>query len=462
MSLRARLRRVIGATVVSCWAVGVGMVVVYTTNSENSIWDGKLQTFGTRLLLTLPAEKLNRGPYAPALELPTGMQAKADDFAFQVWRSDRKLFVKTPSAPDIPFEPSFRDGLESRVVAGRKWRIYTISDRDNRVSVQVANLQSVIDREMEYEALVALAILTAVLLVAAALLHRALDRSLRPLVALADAIRQRRDFDLAPLAATQLPLELQPLVGAFNHLLGRLDSAVAAERRFIGDAAHELRTPLSVMQAQADVALHAPSGSEKDRALRRVQQGARRTARLAEQLLDMARLDASDVASCTARVDLAQLVTHIVEEHAFHAARLGCMLDMATAPADAIGDIDELAILLRNLVDNAIRFASSGGQVVVASGSTGDQAWLAVSDDGPGVPQHERDAIFQRFYRLPGNAGRGSGIGLSLVAAIARLHRARIVTGTGLEGRGFSVRIAFPSVHSAAACMSAAIQNPIM
>nr|WP_314545446.1 ATP-binding protein [uncultured Massilia sp.] len=463
ISLRARLRRVLAVTLVSCWVAGVGMVVVYTANSENSLWDGKLQTFATRLLLSLPSNKLAHGPVVQGLMLPPTIR-QHDAFSFQVWRRDRTLFLKTPGAPAMPFEPSFEDGFSSHIVDGRKWRIYTISDRSHFAWVQVANLQSVVDREMQYEVLTALAILTAVLLVLGALLRHALDRSLRPLAVLADAIRRRRDFDLAPLQARDLPRELQPLVGAFNHLLEQLDKAVTAERRFIGDAAHELRTPLSVMQAQAEVALHASGADEKDKALRCVQQGARRTARLAEQLLDLARLDGMDVIDRTGAIDVSELVTHIVREHAYYAAHRGCVLDMAAAPALAAGDIDELAILLRNLVDNAVRFAGAGGHVVVACGSAADGAWVAVTDDGPGVPEHERDAIFQRFYRLPGNDGRGSGIGLSLVAAIARLHGARIVTGEGLDGRGFSVRILFRPLPAAPAptAMPAVVQNAMM
>lgn len=123
---------------------------------------------------------------------------------------------------------------------------------------------------------------------------------------------------------------------------------------------------------------------------------------------------------------------------------LGCTLDADTAPATVDGNLDELATLLRNLVDNAVRFAREGGRVLVACGVGPEGPWLSVADDGPGVPEH--GAIFQRFYRLPGSQGCGSGIGLSLVAAIARLHGARIGTGAGLAGKGFAVRVAFAAV----------------
>ncbi len=424
------------------------MVVVYTASNEHSLWDGKLQSFGTRLLLSLPAEEINDGPFGPSLELPPEMQRDPENFAIQVWSNDRRLVIRSPAAPATPFQPSFRNGFATLEAGGQAWRVYTISDRHSLVSVQVANLQSVIDREMVGETLAALAMMTAVLVLVALLLLHALDRSLRPLSVIERALLRREAFDLTPLPVAALPVELQPLVTSFNHLLLQLDKAVANERRFLGDAAHELRTPLSVLQAHVEVALHARHDDERRQALAMLQQGVRRSARMAEQLLDMARLDAMSCSMCMAPLDLAQLVEHVLHEYAYHAQSLGCRLDADTAPAPVHGNLDELATLLRNLLDNAVRFARDGGRVLVACGVGPEGPWLSVADDGPGVPEAERDAIFQRFYRLPGNQGRGSGIGLSLVAAIARLHGARIGTGGGLAGKGFAVRVAFPAIRT--------------
>lgn len=374
------------------------------------------------------------------------MQRDPENFAIQVWSHDRRLMIRSPAAPTKPFQPTFRNGFASVEASGETWRVYTISDRDGLVSVQVANLQSVIDREMYGETLTALAAMTAVLVLVALLLLHALDRSLRPLSVIERALLRRKDFDLTPLPVAALPVELRPLVTSFNHLLVQLDKAVANERRFLGDAAHELRTPLSVLQAHVDVALHARSDAERAEALQMLQQGVRRSARMAEQLLDVARLDAMSCSISTEALDLAVLVEHVVHEYTYHAQRLGCTLVSEKAPAWVEGNLDELATLLRNLLDNAVRFARDGGQVAVTCGVGPEGPWLSVADDGPGVPEAERAAIFQRFYRLPGSQGRGSGIGLSLVAAIARLHDARIETGSGLAGQGFAVRIAFPAL----------------
>jgi len=442
-SIRARVRCVFGLALAFCWICGGGVVVAYTASNEHSLWDGKLQSFGTRLLLSLPAEEINEGPFGPNLELPPEMQRDPENFAIQVWSHDRRLMIRSPAAPAKPFQPTFRNGFASVEASGQTWRVYTISDRDGLVSVQVANLQSVIDREMYGETLTALAAMTAVLVLVALLLLHALDRSLRPLSVIERALLRRKDFDLTPLPVDALPVELRPLVTSFNHLLEQLDKAVANERRFLGDAAHELRTPLSVLQAHVDVALHARTDAERAEALQMLQQGVRRSARMAEQLLDVARLEAMSCSISTEALDLAVLVEHVVHEYTYHAQRLGCTLVAEKAPAWVEGNLDELATLLRNLLDNAVRFARDGGRVEVACGVGPDGPWLSVADDGPGVPEAEHGAIFQRFYRLPGNQGRGSGIGLSLVAAIARLHDARVKTGGGLAGRGFAVRVAF-------------------
>ncbi|MDY0975185.1 histidine kinase dimerization/phospho-acceptor domain-containing protein [Massilia sp. CFBP9012] len=358
----------LGLALAFCWICGGGVVVAYTASNEHSLWDGKLQSFGTRLLLSLPAEEINEGPFGPNLELPPEMQRDPENFAIQVWSHDRRLMIRSPAAPAKPFQPTFHNGFASVDASGQTWRVYTISDRDGLVSVQVANLQGVIDREMYGETLTALAAMTAVLVLVALLLLHALDRSLRPLSMIERALLRRKDFDLTPLPVAALPIELRPLVTSFNHLLVQLDKAVANERRFLGDAAHELRTPLSVLQAHVDVALHARSDAEREEALQMLQQGVRRSARMAEQLLDVARLDAMSCSISTEALDLAVLVEHVVHEYAYHVQHLGCTLVCEKAPAWVEGNLDELATLLRNLLDNAVRFARDSGRVEVACG----------------------------------------------------------------------------------------------
>lgn len=446
-SLRGRLRAVLALALLSCWVGGVGLLVTYTANSERSLWDSKLQAFGTKILLVIPAKKIESKTIGPRRQLPDGIDAQADNFTFQVWYGRESMLIRTPGAPDQPFVPQFTDGFHSNSINGVKWRIYALTDRTGQISVQVANLQSALDAEMQREALLALLMLSTVLLLLGVLLDRALILSLRPIASLESAMAQRQRFDLAPLPASQLPQELQPLVLGFNRLLKELDGAIDAERRFIGDAAHELRTPLSALQVQAEVALHATNTQDKDAALRQLLEVARRSSRLADQMLDLARVDAGTKRDRSGIVQLDRLVAHVASEYAVHAELQQRLLVTDCRPCSIAGDIDEIAILLRNLADNALRFAPQGGEVRISC-APGPVVELRVADNGPGVPESEHLAIFQRFHRASGNRGRGSGIGLSMVAAIARLHNAAIATGAGLHGRGFGISIRFPAAGS--------------
>lgn len=449
MSLRNRVRTVLGVAFFSCWVVGGGALVAYTVQSEHSVWDAKMQAFATKLMMAIPADEIDEGPFGPGLELPLDNQAAHEDFSFQVWNAKGSLFINTPGVPAKPFRPLGQEGFSSPTIDGKRWRVYAVSDRTGRVSVQVANLQSVVDWDMQREALIALTILTLVLALVGFVIDYALYHALKPIANFGALVLKRKKFDLTPLPLDKLPGELRPLVESFNHLLLRLDEAVDSERRFIGDAAHELRTPLAALQAQAEVALGAADAAAKDAALVKLLGVARRSTRLAEQLLDLARLDAGASIARATLTDASELIEHVAHEYEFDAEENGRSLVLDTCPCRIVCDIDEIAILLRNLVDNALRFAPPGGRVRISCGHVeadgAQRVYLEVADDGPGVPEAERERIFKRFHRIvEGNSGRGSGIGLSLVAAIAGLHQAAIVTGAGIDGRGFSVRVLFP------------------
>jgi len=297
--------------------------------------------------------------------------------------------------------------------------------------------------------LVALALNTGQLLIVGLLMWGAVRVSLRPLRSLSSDIARRKVFDATPLPVEQVPDEVRPLIVSFNALLVRVDKAVQGERQFIADAAHELRTPLSALHAYAEVARGARTLEEKDRALARLLEVARRSNRLAEQLLDHARLDAGLNPAGYGRVEIDALARHVLGEFSVEAAAKGVELRLRGAQCRVECDLDAIGILTRNLVDNAIRHGRENGVVEVRCGydcrGLGIHPFIEVGDDGPGVPPEERDAVFKRFYRLAGSEARGSGIGLALVEGIARLHDARIETGTGMDGVGFRVRVLFPA-----------------
>ena len=250
------------------------------------------------------------------------------------------------------------------------------------------------------------------------------------------------------------------MIASFNHLLEQVSESIEGERRFIGDAAHELRTPLSTLQAQAQIALRATTLADKDVALTKLLLVAQRSTRLSEQLLDLARLNSSANAPQHALANLSDLTLLVARDFDTYACQQERSIELDIRDNCIIlCNIDEMGILLRNLIDNALRYTAKGGRIRVSCGhepggtqedgqATGQRVYLEVTDDGPGVPLPERQAIFERFYRVAGTSVCGSGIGLSLVAGIAQMHHATIETGDGLEGRGFCIRVVFPSVEA--------------
>ncbi|MCF5597359.1 HAMP domain-containing protein, partial [Pseudomonas sp. PA-3-10C] len=358
-----------------------------------------------------------------------------------------------PGAPESPLQPGFVDGAASTLVEGNQWRVYSASDSSGRVAVQVGNLQRVVDADMRHEAAHALVLATVLLVIAGFVMWVVSQSALKPVRALGAAMRHRRSFDFTPLPLNRLPRELHPLVDSFNHVLKQLDEAIEGERRFIGDAAHELRTPLSALQAQAEIALRATDPQDKDAALRKLLLVARRSTRLSEQLLDLARIDAGAKAPKHVQADLSKLVQHVAQEFEVYASQNRRSLFLDVHACTILCDIDEIGILLRNLLHNAMRYTAEGGNVLVRCGyeppvRSGEvrTVYLEVADDGRGVPAAEREAIFERFHRVAGTPVRGSGIGLSLVAGIAKSHNATIQIDTGLEGRGLMVRVVFPGM----------------
>lgn len=232
------------------------------------------------------------------------------------------------------------------------------------------------------------------------------------------------------------------MLDALNGLFGRVDRAMENERRFTADAAHELRTPLAALTAQAQVALRAQNAAERDHAIRQVEAGARRASHLVEQLLTLARLDPA-AAPAFAAVPLDVLATEICADHAPAALAKQITLELdAPERVLVVGQDAMLRVLLRNLVDNAIRYTPSGGKVGVGVTAQKDAVILSIADDGPGIPAPEREKALHRFHRLAGQDIEGSGLGLSIVARIVELHGARLELGDREDGHpGLVVRV---------------------
>lgn len=317
------------------------------------------------------------------------------------------------------------------------------------------------------------------LLVAAGLaIYWSVGRAFKPLVTLANAVERRSPRDLSPIDEATSPDEVRPLVRALNHLFERVRAQVDGQRRFVADAAHQLRTPMAGLQAQVEAwALLARSGGKarnfnkkaplelEDKAslaitlgveeIEKLRAATRRTSQLAHQLLTLSRADARNLdGAATERVDLQQLCETALELHLDAAAAKGMDLGLEAEPVQASGHGWLLRELLSNLVDNAIKYAPEGGRVTIRCGcrraAGGLQPYLEVEDDGPGVSPEEHARMLQRFYRVPGTAGEGTGLGLSIAEEIARAHGSALELGQGADGRGLRVGLVFAAQTPAA------------
>jgi two-component system sensor histidine kinase QseC len=269
-------------------------------------------------------------------------------------------------------------------------------------------------------------------------------RALKPLRAMGGQVEERKPDDLAPLRADDAPAEVAPLVRSLNALFDRVGRLIENERRFTADAAHELRTPLAALKTQAQVAQGALDDGERRRALDNVITGCDRAAHLLEQMLTLARLEPDILGGQAESCELRALALRTIADLAPAAIARKVEIELIDGePAATDGFPGLIAVLLRNLVDNAIRYCAAGGTVRVEVAKTGDTASVSVTDDGRGIPPQERTKVGQRFYRILGTDESGSGLGLSIVRRIAEIHGASVALGEGPDGKGLRVTVAF-------------------
>jgi two-component system sensor histidine kinase QseC len=359
---------------------------------------------------------------------------------FQVWEDGRTLLPHSADAPATPLS-DVREGFSDASVNGEAWRVFSVWDARREYLVQVGEAFEA----REHLAREVLEKLVQPLLFAIPLLGLliwvAVGAALRPIGRIGAALAQRDPNYLAPVDGV-VPGEIAPMVERLNGLLDRVRDSLDAERRFTGEAAHELRTPLAALKTQLQVAQGAASATEREHAIAQALAAGARATRLIEQLLTLARLDHDGGQQGVEAVDLHAIAAQALAECAPSAAARHIALSLAGETGTTVkGHAGLLGILLRNLVDNAVRYSPDGTEVEVRVATESGRATLDVIDQGPGIPAEERDNVLRRFHRLAGEAIPGSGLGLSIVARIAELHRARLELLEGPSGKGLRVRV---------------------
>jgi len=275
------------------------------------------------------------------------------------------------------------------------------------------------------------------------LIWLAVGSSLKPIRRIRNALAERDPHYLAPIEG-EAPSEIAPMVERLNDLLERVRNSLENERRFTSDAAHELRTPLAALKTQLQVAQGATDEQDRKRAIGNALLATDRATRLVEQLLMLARLEHDAWKSQAERVNLHQIAAQVLAEAAPSAAVKHIQLGLSGSEDTQVqGHAGLLAVLLRNLVDNALRYSPNATRVEVSITETGQGATLKVQDQGPGIPPDERELALQRFHRLAGESSTGSGLGLSIAARIVQLHQARLELLEGADGKGLRAIVRF-------------------
>lgn len=440
-SLNRRLFGILSAVILAAWLATAFFSYLDARQKIDEVADANLVQSATLL-----ASLLQRATVADGAPV-TGAAADIGGVAFRALDGAGRTILRSLHFPDLP-EDIAAEGFADVTPGDARWRILGLRDAASGHLIHVAeryapriDLARSVVSHLLHPVWIALPIL-------AGLIWMSVKWGLAPLLSLAHQVKRRDPGKLESLDERDVPQEARPLIQALNALFARVTALQDRERRFAADAAHELRTPLAAIRAHAEVARAARSEDERRRAIDNVLRGSDRAAHLVDQLLLLARLEPQGALPSASRVALADVATRAVADSAPLAAAANIDLGLTTdGAADAVvdGNADLLAIMARNLVDNAVRYAAHGGTVDVAVARSSAGVSLVVADDGSGLSADERERIFDRFYRKLGTGRDGSGLGLSIVARIAELHGAGIALDTGIGGRGLTVTITFPA-----------------
>jgi two-component system sensor histidine kinase QseC len=399
-----------------------------------------VQTFAGHEGLLVPVQK--KSVLAAQGEVAT----HESEVGFQVFDRQGKLVLGTINLMTLPATPDDRSAYHDLKKQHHVWRVFNYVDPNSAYVIRVA------DRYDSREDIVhtlwldhGLPFLFG-LPVLALLVGWAVGRGLRPLASLTTALSAREPGSRARIVLPDAPRELRPVLNALNEQLDRQEDALERERRFSADVAHELRTPLASIQLNLESAMETVDPDEMQDSLAGAHGSVVTLGRRIEQLLALAKLEAGAASSPFEAVDLVDLAGGVVQELTPGLQRRGVELGFVLQGSRVVvqGYAPALVALLRNLLENSLRYVPAGGRIQLAVVQNQQEATLEVIDNGPGIPLERRHAVFARFHREAGSRGEGYGLGLSIVARAASLHRATIELLDSPFGRGLRVRVSIP------------------
>ncbi len=428
----------------------LGAIALFAAIQGASAYRGALQQADA--MFDYHLQQMAHSMRAGALrQLPPGAALDEDaDFLVQIWGPDGVQLFRSPRSA-LPQSAVL--GFSDVTVQGQPYRVYTV--QTPLQTVQIA--QDMTARNDRARALAARAVLPVVLMAPLLMLvvGWVVSRSLAPVERMRRQVAQRAADDLSPLADGGLPDEVRPLVQELNGLFARVRAAFDSQQHFVADAAHELRSPLAALKLQAQALRgDATDAQAREAAVTRLNHGIERAIRLVEQLLALARAEGGAAPHQTP-VALLDVVRLAMGDALPAAQAAGIDLGVAHAngapPLPVNGDAEALRMMLRNLIDNAIKYTPAPGQVDVSLQQDGAHAVLAVEDSGPGIAPEDRERVFDRFYRASKAAAHagGSGLGLAIVQAIAQRHGATVQLQPSTRLGGLRVQVRLPTLRSA-------------
>ncbi len=436
MSLQRRLLVYLLLCAPLVWAVALLASADRARAEVNELFDTEIIRLARQVQVTL--DGLPTQPAAGRVVAPARSSGAADldDLALAVWNRQGQLLLVDREGVQLPHRAQAA-GFVDLTLDKEAWRVYYLQAPEGEWLVAAG--QRLHERDELVWDLIGSQLLPwlLVLPVLLAAMAWAVRQALAPVRTLAEDLQRRSADDLRPVAEAQAPTELRPLLGAMNGLFTRIETTLARERRFTADAAHELRTPLAVLRAQWDVQRHAASEAERRQAEAKLGAGLDRLDRLVSQMLLLSRVDASERLARTEPVDWAAVVEQAVSDVLPLAERRGIELGVdwppeGSAPFPLQGDAALLGVLLRNLLDNAVRYAPEASAVTLRFGTDA----LAVENAGPALTPEALARLGERFHRSEGQAETGSGLGVSIAQRVAALHGLRLEHRPGAGGQG--------------------------
>lgn len=434
-SLRGRLLWFLLAAISIAAVVQASIAYRTALDNADQIFDYHMEQMALALRSSAPISNSEVNAAAAA-------DAENNELMVQVWTPDGVQVFRTGSSARLPQHAVL--GFSNVVENNTTFRVFSIQTPTQ--TLQVAQDMAVrrnLASNMALRTVGPIAVMMPILML---VVWFVVSGSLQPVARVRAQVAARQADDLSPVSEAGLPDEVLPLVQELNLLFGRVKTAFDAQQHFVADAAHELRTPLAALKLQALSLERADSGEAREVAIGRLTAGIERATRLVEQLLVLARQEASEVSGARdEKLELADVARRAVADMAAAAQVKRIDLGLQRAdPAVVTGHTDALNILMRNLVDNAIKYTPVGGiiDVQVCAGPQGP--CLSVEDSGPGIAAEERERVFDRFYRVAGSEASGSGLGLAIIKAIAERHGALLTLGQSERLGGLCVKIQFP------------------